>query len=164
VKFNLGCGDDYKQGYVNVDCFNIKNVDETWDIKKIPYPDNSADEILASHVIEHFDANTGISVLKEWYRALKPNGILKIETPDLLGTCQDFVAASENRRIFLYNNFFSMADITPGQAHLFLYTETQLKGCLQNIGFQRIHRVKPWSKYFVNSSDEHLFLAVEAYK
>lgn len=164
TKLNLACGEDYKNGYINVDFYDTRKADEVWDIRNIPYPDNSVDEILASHIIEHFDAKSGPIILKEWLRVLKPGGILKLETPDLLSTCKDFVAADEQRRILLYPNFFSMAEITPGQAHLFLYTEFQLFGCLRAVGYSTIKRVTPWSNYATNQSEHHLFLAVEATK
>lgn len=166
VKLHLGCGDDYKQGYINVDLYpkNPTAVDAVWDIKTVPYADNSVDEIVCSHVIEHFDANTGHQVLAEWHRVLKPNGILKLETPDLLSNCRDFVSADENRRLYLYNNFFSQASIEPGQAHLFLYTETQLCGILHHLKFSSVKRVSPWSKYAQDPTNQHLFLAVEAQK
>jgi SAM-dependent methyltransferase len=166
VKLHLGCGDDYKSGYINVDLYptNGTKIDEVWDIKKVPHSDNSVDEIVASHVIEHFDANTGYQVLAEWYRVLKPTGMLKIETPDLLSNCRDFISADENRRLYLYNNFFSQASITPGQAHLFLYTEIQLFGILNHLKFSSVKRVTPWSRYSLDTVNQHLFLAVEAQK
>lgn len=166
MKLHLGCGNDYKEGYVNVDLYPQPDykIDEVWDIRSIPQPDNSVDEILSSHVIEHFDFKTGQEVLSEWYRVLKPNGILKLETPDLLSNCQEFVTADDQRRIYLYNNFFSNADLKPGQAHLFLYTEQQLCGFLYHLKFKTINRVQPWSQYSVDPKNKHLFLAIEAQK
>lgn len=43
----------------------------------------SADEIGAFHLIEHLFPITIGKVLESWVRALKPGGILVIETPDL---------------------------------------------------------------------------------
>ena len=55
VKLHLACGDDYIDGYVNVDLYNTKRVDAKFDIRQIPYESNSVDEIKAFHIIEHFD-------------------------------------------------------------------------------------------------------------
>lgn len=166
TKLHLGCGNDYKEGYINVDLYPQPGdrVDEIWDISSVPRSDNTVDEILSSHVIEHFDFNTGQKVLLEWYRVLKPGGVLKIETPDFLSNCAEFVGANEDRRLYLYNNFFSNAEIRPGQAHLFLYTETQLCGFLNHINFKQVVRVTPWSKYAIDPKNQHLFLAIEATK
>ena len=48
-KLNLGCGEDYKEGYVNVDFHGHVNIDVQHDLNSIPYPfaDNSFDHVLA---------------------------------------------------------------------------------------------------------------------
>jgi ubiquinone/menaquinone biosynthesis C-methylase UbiE len=50
--------------------------------KPLPYEDCLFDEVLASHVIEHIEWYRTQEVLTEWSRILKPNGVLKIWTPD----------------------------------------------------------------------------------
>lgn len=45
VRLNLGCGDKILEGYANIDVASER-------AKK--FLDNSADEILAAHVVEHF--------------------------------------------------------------------------------------------------------------
>jgi predicted SAM-dependent methyltransferase len=86
-KLNLGCGDDILEGWINIDAYNpIAQVKA--DVSSLPYDDNFADVILASHVIEHFHFHDGFKVINEWKRVLKPDGKLIIETPDLLeGIC-----------------------------------------------------------------------------
>ena len=53
MKLNLGCGNDLKEGYVNVDIVDYGG-NTIHDINKFPYPfeDNTFDEVLASHVLE----------------------------------------------------------------------------------------------------------------
>lgn len=161
IKLNLGCGNDYDPNYTNIDLY-AENVDIRHDIKKLPYADNSIDEIKASHVIEHFDFFEGQEILKEWYRVLKPNSKIYIETPDFFTSCQEFINATEEERINLYGHFFSQPWI-PGQTHKFLFTESQLITQLQWAGFKNIVRVAPTSNYIENYKTK-LFLAVEAYK
>ena len=57
--------------------------DVTSDIRKLPFPDNYADQIRAIHVIEHFYAWEVSDIVKEWVRVLKPGGDLAIECPCL---------------------------------------------------------------------------------
>lgn len=48
----------------------------------IPFPDNSIDLIYTSHLLEHFDYNEMIKLLRDVYRVLKPGGEFKIVVPD----------------------------------------------------------------------------------
>lgn len=47
------------------------------------YEDNKFDEIRASHILEHIPQNKTIKTIKEWFRILKPSGIIRIIVPDL---------------------------------------------------------------------------------
>jgi predicted SAM-dependent methyltransferase len=58
---------------------HYKNADLT---KGIPFEDNSADGIFASHFLEHLSAFNAIKFLKECRRVLKPEGVLRISVPD----------------------------------------------------------------------------------
>lgn len=163
IKLHLACGNDYREGYINVDLYdeNIK-VDQKFDVRKIPYPDNSVDEILALHIIEHFDFYEGKEVLKEWYRVLKPGGKLILETPDFLETCREFAESNNDRRIELYVHFFA-APWLEGHVHKFLFTEEQLSTQLKWTGFKNEKRITPLSIY-ANNCDPRLLLAMEAFK
>jgi teichuronic acid biosynthesis glycosyltransferase TuaG len=164
LKLNLGCGDEVLQGWVNIDAYNDK-ADVKADVKALPYATDSVDLMLASHVLEHFTFQNGFNVLKEWYRALKPGGKVIIETPDLLATCDEFVKADEQWRIRLYGHFFAWPDLSPGQVHYFLYTETQLRWTLEQCGFRNIARIWPDSTYSRSlPGKERLFLRMEATK
>lgn len=48
----------------------------------LPFADETFDGVLASHVIEHFDAPTGAFVMRECRRVLRPNGVLLVSVPD----------------------------------------------------------------------------------
>jgi len=83
TKINLGAaGAEAKiEGYINVDWQPITNPDVVHDLNTYPYPfeDNSADEIIGYHVLEHLDRP--FSVMKEIHRILKPGGKLHIKVP-----------------------------------------------------------------------------------
>lgn len=53
------------------------------DLRKLPFPDDYADQARAIHVIEHFQVWEAPAVIKEWVRVLKPGGELVIECPCL---------------------------------------------------------------------------------
>ena len=164
VRLNLGCGDERIPGFLNCDMYEDK-ADLKFDAKKLDVPDNSVDSIRAYHLIEHFTFNTAFGVLREWYRALKPGGELTLETPDLLNTCKKFVESDEQTRIVLYGHFFAWPDISPGQVHYFLYTETQMRWTLEQCGFAGIQRLAPDSTYAkANPQWPELYLKMNAFK
>ena len=147
IKLNLGCGDVILKDYINCDLHNsLANM--KCDALKLSFDDNSVDEVLTSHLIEHFDFFEGIAALKEWFRVLKPGGKLIIECPDLLGTCKKFLASNEQDRVSFYPHFYGFPWFS-GHAHKFGYTETQLRSTLGWAGFnnEKIKRVPIGPKY-----------------
>lgn len=96
MKLNLGCGDKILPGYVNVDVVESRRglkPDVICDLHKLtPFEDNSADEILSVHVVEHFWRWEVADVLKEWVRVLRPGGKMIVECPNLLSACREFLA------------------------------------------------------------------------
>ncbi len=81
TKLNLGSGNEYKQGYVNIDWQPLTKPDVMHNLNSFPYPfpDNSFELIEAFHVFEHLDRP--FDVMKEMHRILKPGGVLHIEVP-----------------------------------------------------------------------------------
>lgn len=77
LKLNLGSGPFPMDGYVNLD---RKNGNEVYPLS---YPDESVEEIRASHILEHFSHRETVNVLKHWVSKLKPGGVLKVSVPDL---------------------------------------------------------------------------------
>lgn len=51
--------------------------------KKFPFPDKSLNGIFAEQFIEHIPYNCGEKFLRECYRVLKSDGVLRLATPDL---------------------------------------------------------------------------------
>lgn len=142
-KLHLGCGDMILEGYVNCDLYNPK-ADIKCDVRSLPFDDDSAEEVYASHLIEHFDIKEAFEVLKEWRRVLKTDGVLVIETPDLYNLCVKFLNTFTNndfryRYDVLYGFFFAKPWIE-GEVHKFLYEEGQLRWMLKQTGFRDIVR------------------------
>jgi len=80
-RLNLGCGEDYKLGWVNLD-YNPKiEPDIVWDMNKIPLPfkNNTFSEILLNHVLEHF--NEPLEIINELWRIGKNGCRIIIRVP-----------------------------------------------------------------------------------
>lgn len=101
LRLNLGCGDKILPGYVNVDVASSRNgaiPDTLCDLHHLtPFADNSADEILAVHVVEHFWRWEIVDVLREWTRVLKPGGSMILECPNLAVACEEFLKDPDGR-------------------------------------------------------------------
>jgi predicted SAM-dependent methyltransferase len=82
MKLHLGCGSRHIPGFVHVDVQHATHVDIVGPVERLPLDDASVSLIYASHVLEHFGRHAYKSVLKEWFRVLKPGGILRLSVPD----------------------------------------------------------------------------------
>jgi SAM-dependent methyltransferase len=94
---NVGCGErtfkEYPSGHkcINVDERNLPCVDEVMDVRKLNFPDNYFDYILASDIIEHFPISKTQDILIEWKRVLKVGGIIEFRLPNLKDICKKYV-------------------------------------------------------------------------
>ncbi|MGY4884211.1 MAG: class I SAM-dependent methyltransferase [Nanobdellota archaeon] len=108
IKLNLGCGRDNLKGYINCDWSDEVGADKIMDLnKRFPFKDNYADEILLSHVLEHF--HEPLKILKEVYRVCKDGAIVTIRVP-----------------YFSHESAFSMLD------HYHQFTWTSFDGLEEN--------------------------------
>jgi predicted SAM-dependent methyltransferase len=83
LKLNLGCGNVYMEGWVNIDIESDK-ADIRHDLRMpLPYDDNAADFIYSEHFLEHLPVHDGLALLCECRRVLKPGGIVRVAVPDL---------------------------------------------------------------------------------
>lgn len=82
MKLNLGCGDFPMKGWTNVDSSPLPQVDIVADVRHLPSPDDSIDEIYAGHILEHIPITEADATLAEWLRVLLPGGRLTIACPD----------------------------------------------------------------------------------
>jgi len=85
-KANVGCGFDYREGYLNVDLHERHKPDLVADVTHLPMlPDAHFEEILAQDVLEHFERAKTAPALAEWSRLLAPGGVLHVRVPSLFG-------------------------------------------------------------------------------
>jgi len=85
---NLGSGNAPIQRFSTWDNLDIragKNVITTDLSKPLKYGDETVDYIYTCHFIEHLSEKEGYNLLKECFRVLKPGGVIRLLTPDLLG-------------------------------------------------------------------------------
>lgn len=140
--FNLGCGNKLynpNDGWVNVDIVppkaNHEVVSEITKEFKIEKPqslplfmqselkeltwieDEVADEVHGYHVIEHFYLEDVPLVLQEWYRILKPGGIIVLEQPDVVKCAKNFLKGLQENNEQLWTKLGILGFYGAGRPH-----------------------------------------------
>lgn len=110
LKLNIGAGDQKLEGYKSVDLY-AANADYKLDARRLTsIQDESVDEILTVHMLEHISPYEVYSLLKEWRRVLKPNGKLVIEVPDMQAMCKEFTSGNLGTRYHMLNCIYGTGD------------------------------------------------------
>lgn len=151
IRLNLGCGDKLLSGYINIDIAPSRKgikPDKIMDLKHLDYCDNSIDEILSIHVIEHFYYWEAENLVKEWQRVLKNNGRIIIECPNILFAAK---MLSKNPKQININKKTDQMTLwplygdpswqDPLMCHKWGYTPDTLKHLLESAGFQGIKKM-----------------------
>lgn len=83
LRLNLGCGENHRTGYVNVDKYGSPDIIQ--DLESFPWPweDNSVCEILLDNVLEHLGETVGtyLEIFKEIYRICISGASIHIRVP-----------------------------------------------------------------------------------
>jgi ubiquinone/menaquinone biosynthesis C-methylase UbiE len=139
IKLNLGCDNDIRDGWMNIDKFNIRPGVIQMDITKLDFPDNYADEICARDVLEHISWRETDNVLKEWYRVLKPGGKIYIQSPNLIGWA---LAIVHKKCSFQHamEHIFAHQD-NPGNFHYTGFSKEFLQTKMETIGFKNFEHL-----------------------
>jgi predicted SAM-dependent methyltransferase len=125
--------------------------------KTFPLASGTIAYIYSEHMIEHVPFAAGLNMLKECRRVLRPEGVLRVATPDLAfilnlysnpgndgrsymrWMAQTFmagVARADVKAVSIINNAFR------SWGHKFLYDADTLESSLREAGFSKIVRVK----------------------
>ncbi len=139
TKINLGCGEDYKEDYLNVDnCEMFPNARVDWksDIKDFDAKSNTIDEILLSHVVMYLRPEELQPLLVKWLDFLKEGGKLVIETADIKDICRNIALSNNNQEIYKKGliNLFGRTDTGP---HTWGWYPASLLEIIMDSGFSR---------------------------
>jgi len=193
IKLNLGCGLVAPSGWVNIDnslnarlakCPIVRKLlgnlrilpkrltEIPWpkniavlDVRRgLPYPDKSVKHIYISHLLEHLSRADARYLLKECYRTLAPEGVLRVIVPDLLVSAKkyikDFYKWEQNseqlppsekflENLLIYDSnlsnhplWMTLLKIYDKNTHKWAYDEQSLAYFMRTAGFKNICKRK----------------------
>jgi len=132
LKLNLGAGAQHLEGFTAVE---IKNDQGAF---PLGYPDASAAEIRASHILEHFSHRNTADVLKDWVRVLKPGGRIRVAVPDFDHIVDGYKSGSEEPiEAYLMGGHTDNHDV-----HLAMFNREKLGSLMADAGLVDI---RPWT-------------------
>lgn len=164
-KLQLGSGCSEPPGWLCTDLVHVPGRVAYLDVTRaFPFPDESIDYIYSEHLIEHIPYESGLWMLRECHRVLRPGGRIRIATPDLETLVTLYEPAGDEREEYIawitdrfipyaasYSPCFVINNAFRNWGHQFLYDARTLERLLLKAGFEGISFHAPGE-----SSDEHL--------
>ena len=151
-KLNIGCGLDYREGFINIDGSDaLPRVDKIINFSSESllnyFKEGTIDFILANDFIEHHFHWEAVKILKDFFNLLKAGGILEMRLPDFEYISSSWQNSPENKIAFLFGG----QDIPQGEkdttsrkkfpqffCHKYAYTQKSMRLELEAIGFIKI--------------------------
>jgi SAM-dependent methyltransferase len=145
-KLHLGCGEDRRSGYVNIDIAPLAGVDAVSDLDRhsLPFSDGSFDEVLAISVLEHVEL---VHCMREIHRVLRPGGRLVATVPHF--TSADMYSDPTHKTFFGLGTF-PFFTRESGRSYYFDFAFSRVES--QHLGFPRrkIFPLNPLIEWLVN--------------
>ncbi len=150
IYMNLGSGPRgiRSSHWLNVDGYRDRNVEHLIDISRaLPIEREVLDGIFSEHVQEHFDLASGIGLLRECHRVLRPGGWIRVIMPDAEWIARTYLNNPEtllthrpvesHQPMDAVNSYFRQR-----YEHQCLYDFELAKFALEEAGFVQVDRVE----------------------
>lgn len=130
-------------------------------VKTFPFPDESAEAVFSSHVLEHLPLDVAASALSEMHRILVPGGVCRISVPDLDKVIADFDPLQPDATVY---RIFESRQAQDANRHHWMYNNVSLASALRNAGFKTVTRANfqtgqcPDLEFLDNREEESLFM------
>jgi predicted SAM-dependent methyltransferase len=144
MNLHLGCDKRFIPGFVHIDLADFPHIDHKHDIRSLPMiADGSVDLIYVCHALEYFDRIEVLEVLREWRRALRPGGTLRIAVPDF--EAMTLVYQKYEDLGLVLGPLFGRWQIKSSSEPMFIYHRTtydfrSLRTVLESAGFNEVRR------------------------
>lgn len=108
------------------------------EIFPLPYGDGTVSEIRASHVLEHFPHRQLADVIKDWVRALKPGGSLRVAVPDFKVIAEKYLSGEA----LPAESYVMGGQVDGDDFHRAMFDRDKLRTLFANAG---LVLVRPWT-------------------
>lgn len=134
LKLHIGCGLKYKPGYVNIDAYSDVVADESMHGQALVYEDESVDLIESFQLVEHLGYMDTILALGEWFRVLKTNSSIVVETPDIDKAFELYLKSTDHaQKALILNWIYGIPK--KGYDHKFCFPAGMFRKLLIESGF-----------------------------
>lgn len=141
MKLHLGCGAIILEGWTNVDIDGDARV-QKHDLRlPLPFATDSADFVFHEHFLEHLTLDEGLRLLAECYRVLKPGGVMRVVTPDMMKLTRLYLSGEVMKIPGVWEPKTKAQMLNEGMrlwGHQFLYDAPELFEAIGGAGFQNI--------------------------
>jgi SAM-dependent methyltransferase len=154
LMLNLASGTDLRPPpWVNLDVVprwpgTDRGCDVLWDARtdRIPFPDNSAEEIYAGYLLLHLGPRHHEPVLAEIRRVLRPGASCVFGEVDMAVVMRRWLARPDDIAVseLIWGEQGSAHgdDLSTFDKHCWGFSESKLRGALERAGFVGIHRIQ----------------------
>ena len=140
------CGgrNPYRPGeFLNVDIVDMPKVDLVFDITKVfPIDDGVIAEVFSAATLEHLRKPHVDHVLREFFRVMKPGGILQVSTPDIEAIAKGILEGEDlgviNQHLF---GKYKSDQTEDYDLHRWMYPAPAMIKRLEELGFTRAERI-----------------------
>lgn len=150
LRLNLGSGLVNVEGFVNLD---IKRGEPAY---PLTVEDGSVDEILASHVLEHYSHLQVSEVLQHWVAKLKPGGRIRLAVPDFEHLAKSYIAGEVCVQGYIMGGHLDEHD-----RHGCIFDRESLTELMIQCGLERITR---WESSLPGGSSLPCSLNLQGYR
>lgn len=166
LRLNVGCGFDYREGFVNIDGSDaLPKIDQVIDLGKDRLSDHyepeTVDHILANDFIEHHYHWEAVGLMTEFYTLLRPGGFVEIRVPDVRYIVRSPRFTVEQKIILLYGG----QDISQNKGddvsrklypgffcHKYGYTRQTLTAELYGVGFSEVRTERASTNFVAHAT------------
>jgi predicted SAM-dependent methyltransferase len=150
---NIGCGDNHKKEFINIDYNWRPGINLCWNINySLPIKPDSMEGVFSEHCMEHLSYDEAQRALSDFFRVLKPGGVVRISVPDAELYLETYHKQKHGEEAqFPYERFAAERSLDTPMMHVngtfrfhghqYAYDFETMAKQLQTAGFESIERM-----------------------